>query len=473
MPVLVAGASVAGLTAALALARQGHDVVLCDADTVDADGAWPTAFDRERSVAQFHHPHAFLAYARNLLLARAPDVRDDLLRAGAHEIDMSATLPPDHRDDDLVALVARRPIIEWALIRAVRSEPRVAVRDGCRLGGLVVTRTDRPTVGGLRTQDGDVVRGDLVVDAMGRRSPVARWLRDEGLPVPIERSSSCGRLYYGRYFRFLPGAEQPTRYAPIQSVRDLGYLSHAVFWEDNDVFGISLAPLPWERSLRVLGDPGAWMAAARAMPALRSLLDPDRSEPISPILSMGGLRNVLRRSTTEGRRVLGLVTVGDAMCHTNPAFAFGMSLAMSHAFALADVLSTADDLDDVAMAYEHAVHPTTSAWHEMVASTDDARIRFERGEPIDPTTPDGDLRLFITRVVPRAMLADPELYARYVRRANLLDPPSVLEEDEDLLWRAAEIHARQAADPTGGAPGREELLRIAEAGVGSGGAGQP
>lgn len=468
MRAVIAGGSIAGLTAALALARRGHDVVLCDRDTVDADGAWSYAFDRERSVPQYLHAHAFLARGRNLLTEHAPDVWRDLLDAGGVEIDMGRSLPEQHRDPELIALVVRRPIIEWALIRALRRERRIEVRDRCRLSGLAVRHNGVPVIEAVRTSAGELIRADLIVDAMGRTSPAAAWLAHLQLPEPVERSSDCGMVYYGRYFRFRPGTERPEMFAPLQSVRDLGYLTHAVFWQDNDVFGISLAPAPWDRDLKVLRDPGAWMAAANALPILRSLLDPDRSQPISPVMSMGGLRNALRTFVINGEPVTyGLAAVGDAVCHTNPSHAFGMSLAMAHGFALADVVGSASDLQDIAISYHHATHPEAVERYEMVANTDDARIRLRQGEAIDFSSPDGNLALFMAKAVPRAVLADPILYVKYVRRVNLLDRTTVLDEDVALLRRAAKIYAAKIATRTTDTtfPTRNELVAIANAGM--------
>lgn len=469
MRAVIAGGSIGGLTAALALARRGHDIVLCDRDTLQAHDAWSSAFDRERSVPQYLHAHAFLARGRNLLAANAPDVCRDLLDAGGVEIDMCRPLPPQLRDPELVALVVRRPIIEWALIRALRREPRIEVRDRCRLAGLTVRRDDPSVIGGVRTSTGEVIGAELVVDAMGRNSPVGAWLADLQLPEPLERSSDCGMLYYGRYFRFRADAERPEMFAPLQAARDLGYLTHAVFWQDNDVFAVSLAPMPWDRELKVLRHPDAWMAAASALPALRPFLDPDRSEPISPVMSMGGLRNTLRTFVIDGEPVaLGLVSVGDAVCHTNPSHAFGMSLAMAHGFALADAVEHADGLEDVNLSYHRATYPEAVERYEMAADTDDARIRVSQGEPIDFSSPDGNLALFMAQAVPRAILADPTLYVKYVRRVNLLDRTSVLDEDVELLTRAAKIYATKTANDTTDRafPSRNELVSIATAEIG-------
>jgi flavin-dependent dehydrogenase len=98
----------------------------------------------------------------------------------------------------------------------------------------------------------------------------------------------------------------------------------------------------WDRELRALHEEAAYMAAVASVPALAPWGDPARTEPINRVEAMGHLRNVLRRLVVDGQPVaLGVHAVGDALCHTNPGLGWGMTLAVAHAFALADVLREA------------------------------------------------------------------------------------------------------------------------------------
>ncbi len=57
----------------------------------------------------------------------------------------------------------------------------------------------------------------------------------------------------------------------------------------------------------------------------------DYARPITDVMPMGGLMNVDR---TGDPGVSGIVATGDAFCHTDPAFAYGLSFALAHAQAL-------------------------------------------------------------------------------------------------------------------------------------------
>src|SRR5438046_9247995 len=116
MRIVIVGAGVAGLGAALLLARESHDVVLLERDETPLPNTPDEAFGwQRRGAPQVRHSHAFLARLRNLLRDRLPDVRDDLLRAGATELRWSDFLPetiddpsPRPGDEDLALICCRR-----------------------------------------------------------------------------------------------------------------------------------------------------------------------------------------------------------------------------------------------------------------------------------------------------------------------------------------------------------------------------
>jgi 2-polyprenyl-6-methoxyphenol hydroxylase-like FAD-dependent oxidoreductase len=105
MRFVVAGGGVAGLAAALAVARAGHDAVVLERDVVDPDGSPGGAFEVERrGIPHYFQPHAFLPRGRRLLSDWASDVLDALLEAGAEPQDLALKLrgPRQPGDEDLV-----------------------------------------------------------------------------------------------------------------------------------------------------------------------------------------------------------------------------------------------------------------------------------------------------------------------------------------------------------------------------------
>ena len=90
------------------------------------------------------------------------------------------------------------------------------------------------------------------------------------------------------------------------------------------------------RGFRVLRDwpaPG-WLACAAIPPLDVMTARPAHAHPITQVMPMGGLMNVDR--TARSRACDASFAVGDALCHTDPAFAYGLSFALVHAAALAE-----------------------------------------------------------------------------------------------------------------------------------------
>src|SRR6476646_3907877 len=183
MRFVIAGGGVAGLAAALALARSGHSAVVLERDAVPATDSPDGAFEVQRDgIPHFLQPHAFLPRGRRVLRELAPDVLDALMSAGADTQDLSemSSSAPEAGDEDLVYLWVRRPVIEWALRRAAVAEPGVEVRAGAQVSELLVE--DGRAVG-VGIENGEAVRGEVVVDALGRYRTPAGWPRAAGDPT--------------------------------------------------------------------------------------------------------------------------------------------------------------------------------------------------------------------------------------------------------------------------------------------------
>jgi 2-polyprenyl-6-methoxyphenol hydroxylase-like FAD-dependent oxidoreductase len=208
MRFVVAGGGVAGLAAALAVARAGHDAVVLERDVVDADGSPGGAFDVERrGIPHYFQPHAFLPRGRRLLSDWASDVLDALLEADPQDLALKLRGPRQPGDEDLVYLWVRRPLIEWALRRAAAAEPAVEIRAGLRVTGLLMGENGAPRAAGVAVHDGDPVRGDVVVDARSLPLP-------SGLAAGGRRTDRFGSHLLLPLLRARRGCTAPRRAHP-------------------------------------------------------------------------------------------------------------------------------------------------------------------------------------------------------------------------------------------------------------------
>lgn len=470
MRIAVVGAGVAGLGSAIALARDGHDVVLLERDATPLPETPDEAFEwKRRGAPQVRHSHAFLARMRNLLRDRLPDVRDDLLKAGATEVawgDMVLPTVEDKStqpgDEDLVMLCCRRTTFEWVLRHAALRTDRVELRDGVTVTGFRSTNGNGPPrVTGVHTNDGDV-DAEVVLDATGRPSRLPDLLREIGVQLS-ESKSPTGIVYLSRFYRLRDAAPN----AQAFNGADLGYLKYAIFRGDNSTFSITLAYATDDEEMRKLRQPGLFDAATHAIPAIKEWVVPECSDPISGVLYMGGLINRVRHFVVgEEPVVLGLHAVGDASVCTNPLYGRGCSLGLHHGVLFADAVGETTSARDLALAFNDATQRELVPWYVAAKQQDAVSMAVQRGEELSDF--DAFVRSLVMDGLFPASRVNADVSRAWFSTFNLLTKPDALMTDPDLMrvvlefWNERE--SRPAPDPMG--PPREEFVQTVTGGPG-------
>src|SRR5215813_6231060 len=136
---IVVGASMAGLTAAQALAPHFERVVVLESDVLPDD-----ATDRA-GVPQGKHVHLLLAGGLRALNELFPGFENDLARAGAVPIrvgldiraETPAFTPFPQRDLGIRAYAMSRPLVELTARRRVQANRAIDIRTRCRAQDLV------------------------------------------------------------------------------------------------------------------------------------------------------------------------------------------------------------------------------------------------------------------------------------------------------------------------------------------------
>lgn len=428
--ILVVGAGICGMGAAIMLAKDGHEVVVLERDPAPqpdtAEAAWNT-WER-KGIAQFHLGHVLLAKGRDVLRRRAPEALDRMRELGAAEVPMTPppTLPtwtPRDGDDEHAMVGIRRPVIDTAMADVADSTAGLTVHRGVAVGGLLVA-DDQPNgvphVIGVVTESGEEVPADLVIDAMGRRSPMLRWLEAIEAPPAHEESVDSGFAYYGQYFRSQDG-ERPDG-----------------VWGLTPFDGYSILALP--------GDSGTWfigvyassndkeMRALRNRNTLHQLLESCplhagflRGDEVSDVISMVGVTDRDRRFVVDGAPVVtGMVPVADSWACTNPSLGRGMSIGLMHAELLTDFLSDApDDPTDLVIKWDDITHTEMMPWHHTTRATDQARAAEldaqRQGRQLEPD-PD-DVGAQIQRAFAAALPHDEDVFRMFWELFQILDLP--------------------------------------------------
>jgi 2-polyprenyl-6-methoxyphenol hydroxylase-like FAD-dependent oxidoreductase len=464
MRIVVIGGSAGGLSAALLLVRAGHAVTVLEADHLepagDVESAAAAAF--RAAAPQIVQPHVLLTTCQEILRERLPDVSAALLDAGVAEASLATQLPPalagrppEPGDERLLLMMTRRATVDWVLGRVAGREPGLDLRFGVRVNGLLAEPGDPPRVRGVRTDHGDV-RGDVVVDAAGRRSPLDRWLAAIGARPSALARAECGVAYFSRQYRLRPGVPLPGR-ATTRIVVGLDEFTVGIWGGDNATMQLVVAPLAADRRFAPARNPDVFTAVLRTIPLYASWLDV--MDPITDVAVMGGLHNTLRRLVVDGKpAVLGLHAVGDSVCTTNPTFGRGLSMTMRLAAALSDTLAAhPDDPYAQALAVDRAVDEHIAPWYADQATTDAGRLAMLRhtvlGAP-PPPPPVSDRVTF--GQIRQAGQVDPVAFRAVWRLMGMIGRPSDAYDNPDLIARVRRALA-DGVPPAVQQPTREQL----------------
>lgn len=465
--VVVTGGGMNGLSAAMLLAGDGHAVTVLerDASPPPAPGVAWESWDR-RSVAQFRMLHLLLPQWRRIAEVELPEVVDDLGAAGAlryNTLDhVPAELVGDRRseDGDVEILTARRPVVEAVVAAVAERTPGITIRRGVAVSGLATgssTASGVPHVSGVVTASGSTVRADLVVDATGRRSPLRGWLEAIDARPIIEQEEDLGFVYYGRHFRSDDGSIPVPLGALLQHHDSVSILTLPA---DNGTWGVGVVASGADADLRRLKDNDVWERVVRSYPLAAHWLD---GEPLDDVAMMARIPDRYRRFVVDGAPVAtGVLAVGDSWACTNPSLGRGITMGLSHAVALRDLLRTGvlHDPYKLALAWDDTTEATVTPCYRSTLDFDSHRLA-EIHAQIEgrPYTPDDPL-WEITKAWIHGAPQDGELLRGFLRLISLVeDAPSILAKP-GFLDRLTEVGGGwRDAEPLG--PTRSQLLQLA------------
>jgi len=479
--ILIAGAGMVGLGAALSLANGKRQITLIERDPpppqlppLELFQAW-----ERRGVAQFRHSHIFLGRLTMLLRQHFPVLMDELLVSGARILTFEEALSPHLKhhyrpepgDEDLSLLFCRRTTLEFVLRRYVERLPGVRVMPQVVVRGLTASRQgDQLAVKGLVCERAGLRQkfdADVVIDASGRGSLFPNWLREEGIAMG-EEASLAGILYFTRHYRIHAEAQEPP-FGESPMAGDLGYIKYGICPADGGHFSITLAVPEIEKELHhAISYPVLFDTVCAQLPSCARWTDPARAAPVSPVYAMGNLAAVWRTLLKNGKpQVLNFFIVGDAAIRTNPLYGRGCSVGIVQAHALRAILDTASDPAERALMFEACTRKSFRSHYEAMVRQDMQSIRrAERVRAGGNAGLKARLRknLIEEGAIP-AMRGDLKVVRAVARAFHMIDPPVSWRNRPAIfarvIWRWAKPTSFKRAArlyPASRGPERTEML---------------
>jgi 2-polyprenyl-6-methoxyphenol hydroxylase-like FAD-dependent oxidoreductase len=438
--IVVLGAGMTGLAAALLLARDGHEVTVLERDpdepVGDAEQLWENW--RRPGVSQFRIMHVMQARWRRDMEQELPDVLAEVKRQGGLQLSALDLLPSEFTggrqpgDEDVRFVLARRPLLEGALAAAAAGTRGLLVRRGVRATSLVggpAAIEGVPHVAGVRTGSGEVIRADLVVDAMGRRSPLANMLSALGARRPIEEREQLGFVYYARHFRFTSADS-----APIAPVLMHGEgMSLLAAPAENSTFSVAFSCAANDSELRGLRDEQAWERVLALFGDLTQARN--AAEPITSVQVMPGAEDRHLAFVHDGEPIAtGVVAIGDAATRTNPSVGRGTTIGLTQARVLRDVLREAGARppERLVMRFAEASDAEIMPLYRRTLAGDRSRMSEIQADIAGTAHPRADPEWALTRVFQALAPEDVGILRAYLRSLSdvsdssaALDAPGV------------------------------------------------
>lgn len=459
--IVICGGSSIGLTTAMMLADDGHDVTVLEADPAGPPAAASAAWDEwdRHGVPQFHQPHNLFAGFRRVADAELPGLTDDLLAAGCVWEEPLASMPPfitdrtpRPNDDEFRFVTGRRPVVEAVIAARAADHPGVTVRRGVRVAGLLAgasTGGDVLPVRGVRTSAGEDLSADLVVDAMGRKTSSADWLVAAGGRPPHSESQECGFAYYTRYFT---GAEAPQKRGPV--LTQLGSFTLLTLSGDNNTWSLTVFVATADPVLKAFRDNDLFSSVIRECPLHAHWLD---GTPITGVLPYAGVLDRYRRFVVDGRPVAtGFAAVGDAWACTNPSAGRGLSVGIIHAQVLRNaVRKHIDDPMAFAFGYDQETEATVAPFYWNQINADRHRIAEMAAlrDGLEPPPPDPRVVRFAT-----AAMRDADVFRAMMETVLCLATPQQVLARPDIAAKVAALGTDDVFRMPG--PDRTRLIEL-------------
>ena len=405
----VIGGSIAGLLAAQVLASKYEQVVIFDRDDLLATG-------QRKGTPQAHHVHVLLAAGSRVIDRLCPGLFDEIAARGGRYVDMSQHNNWFHFgvwkrrfECGVRGHAQSRWLLEGELRRRVLALPNVTTRRSAVEHVKWPAWGARPRVV-LKGRHLDV---DFLVDASGRGSKMPEWFEAAGYSRPREEKVEVDVSYTSARYRF--SGKRDWMGLLVYPEPPAGRRAAAVL--PTETGEIIVSQFGWCGE-KAGADDAAFTAFAASLPQPEVAEFLAQSERVSDFHAYHYREARLRHYAALRRRPPATIVIGDALCSVDPVFGQGMTVAALAATVLEQCLG--ERLHAASAYWRRVPGAYRSAW--QLSTGEDFRYREVRG-----ARPFGTALLhWYTGHVHRLAAVDDDVYRRFARVMNLLEPPTHL-----------------------------------------------
>lgn len=370
---IVMGASIAGLWTARALSDHFQEVLVLERDHL------PEGPEFRSGAPQVRQFHTLLQAGLNQMRVWFPGLDEELIAAGAVPYDIIDDVHLRIRGhwhprfpSGWVLLSCSRLLLESGIRRRLRQNPCIRFLEGVEVTGLESDETKKRVTGvriqnrrggSAQSETDPVYSADLVVDALGRRSPTPKWLVKMGYSAPRESEVDSFLGYVTRKYKRKPN----TPMLLIGATPPHDPYAGLVFPEEDDTM---VALIGGYNKNYPPTDPEAFDEfVGKLGPEVQEALK--GAEPVSQPYGYRGTSSRWRHYEQLERWPERFVVLGDAFCGFNPIYGQGMSVAAMSAVALAERINRSNgNLDGVAQSTLREIGKITDAIWLLATSAD-------------------------------------------------------------------------------------------------------
>jgi len=336
---IVIGGSISGLIAARVLSDRFDRVVIIESDRLPSKPIF------RQGVPQSLQVHALLTKGKEILEQFFPGLIEDLVKAGAKEIDVIGDWRYLFADgwapsfaSGIIIPTCSRSLLENTIRKQLNNYKNIEFLEAHQVTGLTLDRDFCQITGvTLKNQQNQELKmsAQFVADASGRNSQTPKWLENLGYSKPQQTVINSFLGYATRWY------EKPSEFRTdwqainLMSKPQDCQRSGMLYPVENETWIVTLAGIGKDYPPT---DEKSFHEFARSLRSKEIYDAIVRAKPISPIYSYRGTENRFRHYEKLERFPENFIVMGDAVCSFNPIYGQGMTAAALAGLTLADCL---------------------------------------------------------------------------------------------------------------------------------------